>query len=132
MSKHESAVVFDNMIFLNLKKSKCTEHHDFMNECYKVTSSLNDTTVEMSMTCGGWDYTYPNCYRPRFHNLTNPSLDILKVKLIERVQLAKETYFQAVFKNLNLVRDRLHRDIIPQIVMMLSDLRHVHYLETKI
>ncbi len=53
-------------------------------------------------------------------------------ELIECVRIAKTTYFQTAYKNLNLVRDRLHPDIIPQLVMTINDLRRVHYLENKI
>ncbi len=130
MTENTKIVIFDRIQFLGLGKSCCSSHSNYIDECYKVTSSLNDTVVEMSLKCGGWTYA-DHSNRPKYsHNLNADLMSDLREKLVAKIKYAKEMYYITAYKNLNLVRDNLHSDILLAIVNFVHNLRQPNYLES--
>ncbi len=132
MSVLPNMVIFNKMEFLGVGKSTCPNHNDGLEELYKLTSSLSTMTVGLSYRCNKWMFTdiinspnYPN-------NINMDLVAILNRDMIQRVSVAKATHYFIVFKNLNLVKNKLHPDVLPIIVNFVHSLRQIHYLESKI
>ncbi len=75
---------------------------------------------------GYYDHIASNGFNQ--NNLT--TLGNLRDTLIVNAKSAKIEYYATAHKNLNLVRDKLHPDVVPYIVRMINDLRQSHYLDS--
>ncbi len=63
-------------------------------------------------------------------HVTYDQVNALRAELIADVIAVRSVYYTTAYKNLNLVRDKLHPDVITTLVNLINDLRVVHYLET--
>ncbi len=119
-----SPIIFDKLEFL--RYSRDGEH-------YKLSSTTDHmifdlTYDEYDVSWSKWCFTNSDC--PENVSILISSMNDFRNDLCHVAKLAKATYYITAYKNLNLVRDRLHPDLIPNIVILINNLRHPHYLET--
>ncbi len=123
----DSQIIFNSIVFLGIETSPLYDDPETNYELYNLVSNTHQMNIELTFK---HEWKYKN-FRPNFaHNASEIPLSHLRDNLIINAKNTKIEYYSSAFKNLNLIRHKLHRDLIPQIVMIISNLRHPHYLET--
>ncbi len=119
----DRSITFERLEFSHIKASKGK-----YKEYYNLVSDYHCLSIGLVFKKRFWHYTQdPPTFRSNVYDL---GLSELRKNLIEDVKKVKTTYHITAYKNLNIIRDKFHPDLIHQIAIMINDLRHVHYLET--